>query len=298
MRHTRLRAGIALLALCGLASAVAAQDPGETLEILACKAKFAQSLRKGTSRHALKLTLRVGPRQLPYSHDPDQHALRVELDGVVLCDAPPGADGYRVNKRGRWRYRGEIAGGRVKVSGDGGSGRVKLKVSRAHLPDLRDSSAVDLDLSLALANTEVGTTASFHVLDFGVRRWRGLIVRFPPTPDPGPGPGPQPGPPPDPREAPTGAALKAAILADMQRRGVQFVPGGPLTGPAGGFDPVTLRCPSGNLAEVVVLAAPLPGSADMFSDTAYFCRDSRRYWLNRRGGFAGFNIWLGPYTLP
>jgi hypothetical protein len=294
MTLTRLRTGIALLVLGGLAGIASGQSAGETLEVVRVKARFAQTGRTAESRHMLKLTLRVTPRQAPYQHVGEQHPLRVTLDGVDLCNAAAGAAGYQVRKNGRWKYRGDVAGGRVRLSGDGRSGKVRLKVSGAHLPDLKDSPATDLELSLELANTLFETTASFRVLDRRVRRWNGLVYAYPPRPGPDPGPGPGPGPNPDP--APTGEALKAAILADMQRRGVSYMSGS--WSPAGGFDAMTKRCPSGALAEVVILAAPPPGTVDGMTDAAYFCRDRRQYWAHRTGGFAGFNLWIGPFTLP
>lgn len=294
MRPTRLRTGTALVVVAALAGLAAAQSSGDDLDVLTAKARFATAHRSGTSKHRIKLSMRVTPRQLPYQHDGEQHGLAVVLDGVTLCDAASGADGYRVRKNGRWSYRGDIAGGRVRMTGDGRSGKVKLEVSGAHLPELRDGDAEDLLLELQLAGTQHERSVSFFVVDGRVRRWAGIRVRFPPPdpdPDPGPGPGPGPGDPP-----PTGAALKAAIVADMERRGVAYTSGSGT--PAGGFDAQTLRCPSGQLAEVVQLAVPLPGSADMFTDTAYFCRGSRQYWAHREGGFAGFNLWIGPFTLP
>jgi hypothetical protein len=295
MGHTRLRTGLALVVVLGLAGLADAQSTGEGLEVVKVKARFATARKSGDSRHQVKLTLRVAPRQLPYEHDGAVHDLRLTLDGIDLCDAAAGTDGYRVRKNGRWKYRGEIAGGRVRASGDGRSGRVKVKVSGAHLPDLHESDAHELLLELLIANTSFESTNSFFVVERRVRRWAGIRMSFPP-PDPGPDPGPGPNPDPNPDPAPTGEALKQAIIADMQRHGVGYMSGS-MT-PAGGFNAATGRCPSGELAEIVRLAVPLPGSADMFSDTAYFCRSSRRYWANRQGGFAGFNLWIGPFTLP
>ena len=286
--------GIALVALSGLAVPAVAQSTGESLEIVSAKAHFATSRRTGVSKHRIKLTMRVAPRQLPYQHVGEQHALRVALDGVALCDAAPGADGYRVRKNGRWKYRGTVAGGRVRVSGDGRSGKVKLRASGAHFPDLRDGNADRLLLELLLAETMFESDVSFFVTDGRGRRWTGLRMSFPnpnPGPDPGPGPGPAPGDPP-----PTGAALKAAIIADLQRRSVSYMSGTWV--PAGGFDAQTKRCPSGALAEVVILAAPAPGTVDGITDAAYFCRDSRQYWAHRVGGVAGFYLWIGPFKLP
>ena len=295
--HTRT--GIALLVLAGLAGTALGQSTGDGIEVVTVKAKFAESARSGRSKHRLKLTLRVSPRQMPFQHEGAQHRLRVTLDDTALCDVAPGSDGYRVRKNGRWKYRGDVAGGHVRLSGDGRSGTLKLRITGANLPQLRDSPASDLALAVELAGTDQHEVVSFRVIDGRVRRWRGLVFAYPP-PDPGggPGPGPFPGPPPDPRPAPTGDALKQAILADMQRRGVSFDAGGPRV-PAGGFDAINKRCPDGRLAEAVVVSnPPSPGSTDRMFDTAYFCRDSRRYWLNRTGGIAAFNLWLGPYDLP
>jgi len=291
MRHT-LVTGIALLVLSGLASTAEAQAVDPTLQVVQAKARFAHARRTGAARHKLKLTLQVSPRHLTDLHSGEQHALRVTLDGTDLCRAAPGADGYRTRKGGRWRYNGEIAGGRVRLSASSRSGKVKVKVTRAGLTALRYSPAVELAVSLELAGSVLATTASFRVDDRGMRRWMGLAYGFPPgtgtDPDPDPGPGDPPL---------SGAKLRAALLADLQRRGEPYF----LIGtryPGGGFNRVTLRCPSGMLAEVVPLSVPLPGSVDMFSDTAYVCRDRGQYWAHRTGGYAGVSLWLGPYDLP
>jgi hypothetical protein len=295
MRHIILRTGIATLVLSALAVTAPGQSGVGTLEVTGARARFARSSRTGASRHMLKLTLRVSPRSLIDAHVAADHALRVAVDGTALCDAESAAGGLRTRKRGRWIYRGVVAGGHVRIKADGRSGKVKVKVTRAALPALEASPAVDLPVTLELAGGVVETDASFWVDDRRVRRWRGLSYGFPPGP--GPGPGTDPDPDPDPDLPHTGVITREMLLADMKRRGVESFMSGSRE-PSGGFDRQTLRCPSGQLAEVIVLAAPLPGSVDMFSDTAYVCRHSGKYWAHRSGGFAGFYLWIGPFDLP
>jgi len=291
--------GIALLVLCGLTGYAPGQALEGTVRVRQGKARFAHSKRSGEARHALKLSLLVSPKYLPDFHVPEEHVLRATLGGTTLLDVAPGADGYRQGKGGRWRYRGEIAGGRVTLRANGLTGKVKLKISGADLPGLHASNATDLPLTLELTGALLETTASFAVKDSRVRRWRGLAFEFIPGTGGGPGTDPDPGTDPGPGDPPlSGAALKNAILADLQARGVSFFQNGTRE-PAGGFNRQTLRCPSGALAEVVGLSAPPPpGGADYFSDTAYVCRDSGQYWAHRTGGFAGVSLWVGPYPLP
>ena len=193
MRKTNTMAGIALLALACLGTTAGGQPIDGSVDVVRGRARFAWAARTGKARHSLKLTLMVGPRGLSDSHDPEQHTLRAVLDGTVLFDVAPGANGYRFGKHGRWRYRGTHPGGRVKIKADGLIGELRITLSRASLPHLRNSSARNLPLTLEMAGTELETTASFAVRDRRVRRWTGLGSGGVPDPGPGPDPDPIPG---------------------------------------------------------------------------------------------------------
>ncbi len=194
-------AGIALLALGSLTTSAAAQAIEGSLHVRQGKARFAHQAKTGEARHRLSLQLVVGPTWLPDLHNPAQHTLRAVLDETVLFDVAPGAQGYRSGKNGRWRYRGNVGSGRVKVSANPLSGRFKIKLSRATLPNLRDSNAKDLRLTLEMGGMEVDTTASFTINDGGTRSWKRLAREFVPGGGGGAGGG-DPAPTPDPGGAP------------------------------------------------------------------------------------------------
>jgi len=194
MHKTHTMVGIALLACVCLGTPADGQEVDGSVRVMAGKARFAHAARTGDARHSLQLKLMMGPSWLADIHDPAHHALRAVLGESVLFDVLPGADGDRSGKQGRWRYRGEHNGGRVKISANGFNGKLKIKLSRASLLDLRASDAQDLPLTLEMAGTEVDATASFVVKDARVRRWKGLASDFVPGPGPGPGPNPDPDP--------------------------------------------------------------------------------------------------------
>jgi len=188
--------GIATLVLGCLAATAGGEDLQGTVMVTNGKARFAHDKRSGDARHSLTLTLRVGPKYLSDFHEPDAHDLRAVLGDTVLFEAPAGSDGYKLAKRGRWRYRGDGAGGKVKVSANGWNGRIKIKLSRAVLTDLRGGDATDLPLTFEMTGAHMETEASFHLKDGRTRRWKGLADDFVPRPDPNqdPGQGPDPGP--------------------------------------------------------------------------------------------------------
>jgi hypothetical protein len=193
MRKTQMMAGIALLAFGCLGTTAGAQQINGTVHVVTGKARFAHNARSGTSRHSLKLKLIVGPKSLSDFHDPEQHTLRAVLGETVLFEAAPGADGFRIAKNGNWRYRGRHGAARVKISANGLSGKVKIALSRASLPELYSSNARDLPLTFEMASAELTTTASFAVKNARVRKWKGLANDFVPGGGTGPGPGPGPG---------------------------------------------------------------------------------------------------------
>jgi hypothetical protein len=191
MRKTHTLTGIALLVFGCIAATAGGQQIDGSLRVMKGRARFGHAARSGQARHTLKLKLMVEPQWLAEHHDPDVHALRVVLKDTVLIDVAPGASGYRGSRVGRWAYRGEHDGDRVRVKANSLSGRLRIALSRANLPDLRDCDGKDLPLTVAMAGTELETTASFSVRDGHVRRWMRLANDF--TPGPGPGPGPNPG---------------------------------------------------------------------------------------------------------
>jgi hypothetical protein len=161
------------------------------------KARFAYQKRDATPRHTLTLTLRVGPKHLADFHDPTVHALTAVLGDTVLFDVPAGSDGYKLAKHARWRYRGEAAGGKVKVSANGMTGKVKIKLTRAALGDLRNTDPRDLPFTLDMTGAHMETEASFRLKGGRTRLWKGLTDDFVPLPGPAPGPSPDPKPGPD-----------------------------------------------------------------------------------------------------
>lgn len=289
MRHQRLLPGIAALVIGGLVGIGGPATPADGqavdphVDVTGARARFGSAGRKGKAGDRLKLKMLVSPRFFTDQHDGALHALRVTLDTTDLVNAVPGAEGYRKRKGLRWKYRGNAAGGRVKVAVDSWTGSVKVKVSRARLSALAGSPAVDLPLSVEIGGEVIESTVGFRIVNGRVRRWIGLR-------DSG-GSGPDPDPDPDP------VATRDALRTDLARRGLDFFADGSAT-PGGGFDGTSFRCPSGALAEVIVLEAPPPGGADFFTDTAHVCRDAGMYWVNRTGGFPGADLWLGPFDLP
>lgn len=300
MRVALLTAALSALALLTATGTAGGQSEDTTVRVTKAGARFAHALRTGEPRHKVKLAMQVEPRSLPEQHDAEQHDLRVTLDGSELCAAPPASEGYRGSGSRRWRWRGAAAGGRVAVKADGRSGVVKIKITRAQLTHLRDSEAQNLPLVVEMGGAVLETEISLWVRDGRVRRWRGLLHAGGGGPGPVPGPDPDPDPgtdPPPGGDAPTGAELEAAIRADFATRGVQFFVTGSFY-PAGGFDGRNKLCPHGKPAERVWLSSSSGNRTDPVSVAAYFCRDSRRYWANYTGGYAGANLWVGPFDLP
>ncbi len=92
------------------------------------------------------------------------------------------------------------------------------------------------------------------------------------------------------------SALEREIRAQVARLGERAYQGGADT-PVGGLDAAG-RCHDGTAAQVVRLEVPPPGSADMHTDTAFWCASLGTLWLHRTGGFVATDTWTGPHLLP
>ena len=127
MAVTPLRIGIATLVLGALVGAAEGQAVEGTVEVIHARARFASSARTGASRHHLKLTLQVLPHRLPASHDSEQHAIHIALDGTARrFTALVGIDdAVRSDASARVEFR-VLGDGAIVVGGLGGEAREHL----------------------------------------------------------------------------------------------------------------------------------------------------------------------------
>jgi hypothetical protein len=90
--------------------------------------------------------------------------------------------------------------------------------------------------------------------------------------------------------------LTKRVRADLEKREPNVWLGA-TSSPLGGLSKDG-TCSDGRRAVRLDLFLPPPNSADMFTDIGFVCRSTKRYWVNRTGGFAATDVWIGPFPVP
>ncbi len=94
-----------------------------------------------------------------------------------------------------------------------------------------------------------------------------------------------------------GAPLAEVIRADFEARDIDIFGDG-TDEPVGGLDAETLRCANGDLALSVPAYPPGPVHPDQDFSDVFVCSATSQYWVHRTGGFAGVDLWVGPFPVP